>query len=218
VATRIDVLDEADSTQDEAVARANGGPVLVIAHRQHRGRGRSGSAWIPAPRAVSASLAWRPDWPTDRLPVLTLEAGLAATDVVQASLEWPNDLYRGDRKIGGILVEGHGDTVVAGLGLNLWWPDPPEGLGAVHEDDPGPEAVVDIAKAWAERLLDRAAAGPDDWDRAAYLERCTTLGRLVSWEPGGSGTVLDVAVDGGLVVESAHGVETLHSGAVSRLR
>lgn len=217
MATRIDVLDEADSTQDEAVARAIDGPVLVVAHRQHRGRGRSGAPWLPAPRAVTASLAWRPEWPRDRFPVLTLEAGLAATDLVEASLEWPNDIYRGDHKLGGILVEGHDDWVVAGLGLNLWWPDAPEGIGAVHADDPGPDAVVEIAAAWSARLLDRAAAGPDDWDRESYLARCTTLGRLVTWEPDGSGTALDVAADGGLVVESAHGVQTLHSGAVSRL-
>ncbi len=218
MATRIDILDEADSTQDEAVARANGGPLLVVARRQLRGRGRSGAPWVDAPRSVAASLAWRPNWPSERLPVLTLEAGLAASDVVDVALEWPNDLYRGDDKIGGILVEGHGDLVVAGLGLNLWWPDPPEGMGSIHAEDPGPDAVVEVASAWADRLLERAAAGPDHWDREAYLARCATIGRLVRWEPDGSGTVLDVAADGGLVVESAHGVRTLHSGAVSRLR
>jgi BirA family biotin operon repressor/biotin-[acetyl-CoA-carboxylase] ligase len=34
-------------------------------------------------------------------------------------VKWPNDLLLGGRKLGGILCEASGDTVVVGIGLNL---------------------------------------------------------------------------------------------------
>lgn len=218
MATRIDVLEEADSTQDEALARVGVDPVLVIAHHQHRGRGRSGAPWQAAPRAVAASLAWHSDWPPASLPVLTLVAGLAALDVVEGSLEWPNDIHRGPDKIGGILVEGHDEVVVAGIGLNLWWPEPPEGIGAVFTTDPGRRRVESVAVGWADRLLARASAGPEAWGRDAYRSVCSTLGRDVTWEPDGAGHAVDIAEDGALVVRTAAGPTSLHSGAVHRVR
>ena len=35
------------------------------------------------------------------------------------SLKWPNDLYVGRRKLGGILAEKTGDSVVLGYGINI---------------------------------------------------------------------------------------------------
>lgn len=218
VATRIDILDETDSTQDVARRHIGPDPVLVVTHRQVRGRGRGGSGWQPAPRAVAASLAFEPGWPSEALARLTLVAGLAASDVVDVRLKWPNDLLVGADKVGGLLLESSDGRVVAGCGINLWWPDAPSGMGAIHEDDPGPDVVVAIASAWAERLLDRASAGPGAWGRDEYVARCGTLGRPITWEPAGSGRAVDVAADGGLVVETDEGVVTLRSGEVREIR
>lgn len=212
------VREEVPSTQDEARARFDGQPVLVVAHRQTAGRGRGGSGWETAPRAMAASLAAKPGWSVDRTTLLPLLAGLAAARVLDLDVKWPNDVMRGDDKLGGILVEGSDGLVVAGFGLNLWWPDPPEGVGAVHDTDPGPAEAERVARAWVEQLLELIEQGPQVWPVDEYRRRCVTLGRSITWQPEGTGRAVDVAPDGALVVETPTGTERLHSGAIHHVR
>ncbi|HEX5696965.1 MAG TPA: hypothetical protein VFZ15_11300, partial [Acidimicrobiia bacterium] len=49
--------DEVPSTQDLARSELDRLPTVVIAERQTAGRGRTGAAWLTAPRALAASLA-----------------------------------------------------------------------------------------------------------------------------------------------------------------
>jgi BirA family biotin operon repressor/biotin-[acetyl-CoA-carboxylase] ligase len=216
----LQVYDEVTSTQDIAAAALVDEPILVVAGRQTEGRGRSQRTWESAPRAVAASIAMRPIWDIGSWPLIPLVAGLAAADVLEGdvSLKWPNDLLIGGSKIGGILVEGSAGVLVVGCGINLWWPDPPEGGGARWIDDPGPGAVVATATAWAERLLERMSASPANWGRDRYLELSATVGRRVTWEPNGEGTAIDVDADGSLIVETDHGVKNLIAGEIRHLR
>jgi len=221
------LLGTVASTQPEALRRFRGDPVLVSATRQTDGRGRSGNTWIAARRAVAASLAIPARWPPETQPRLALVAGLAACDVLDASggldapvgLKWPNDLMAGDAKVGGIIAEGHGEVLVIGLGINLWWPDPIPGAGALAGDDPGADEPHRIARAWADRVLMRSQAGPENWGRAEYLRRCTTIGRRVVWHGGpGPGTAVGVTPDGALEVDLPSGRTAVHAGAVTALR
>lgn len=213
-------LDSVESTQDEARRRFSGPAVLVTATRQTSGRGRSGAVWENAPRAVAASLAWEPDWPEAAVARLGLVAGLAAADLLgdAIGLKWPNDLMQGEAKVGGILMERFGAVVVAGLGVNLFWPHPRRGVGALHQRDPGPEVPRRLAERWAAGLLERAAAGPDAWGRDEYAARCVTLGRDIVWEPDGRGRARAIAPGGGLVVVTAAGEVVIDSGAVQSIR
>ena len=220
----VTVLESVASTQDLARDRFDGEgvPAVVVAHRQHAGRGRSGASWRTAPRAVAVSVAFRP---AALVPeVIPLVAGVAARRVLgdRVSLKWPNDVLRGDDKVAGILVEGHPDpsgspVVVAGMGVNLHWPTPPEGMAGLMDHDPGPEAGPRLARAWAEELLgfdDR-----NDWPHGEYTEASATLGRDITWEPSGAGRAVDVAADGALIVIDGEGVERhLRSGAVRHVR
>jgi BirA family biotin operon repressor/biotin-[acetyl-CoA-carboxylase] ligase len=212
-------LGEVPSTQDEARDRFAEIPVLVTAASQSAGRGRSNNEWWNAPRLVAASLAFEPSWPTANWPRLALVAGLAARDVLPGLwLKWPNDLVVRDGKVGGILAEADAEAVTVGLGLNLFWPDAPDGVGAAYGADPGEDAPTTIAEAWCESLLDRANADRDEWGLDQYREACVTLGADVQWEPGGSGRALDVDMDGALVVETSEGTITLRSGEVRTVR
>lgn len=217
------ILDRTTSTQDEVWARSESVPLLVVARSQTRGRGRSGARWSNAPRALAASLGFRPHWPPSSWPRLTLVAGVAALRALgdparDVTLKWPNDLVRGPLKVGGLLTEASGDTVVAGWGANLFWPDAPGGAGALLDSDPGPEAGADIAERWAEEFLSLLAREPDDWPRDEYRRRCSTLGRPVTWVPDGTGTAADISPDGGLVVDTDTGLRTLTSAAVTEVR
>lgn len=171
-----------------------------------------------------ASLCFAPAWPMDTWPRLTLVAGLAARDALRAvtgegvGLKWPNDLVVAGRKSGGILTESEGDFVVVGCGVNLWWPDPPPGIAAALERDPGPDAAPTIAGEWASRILDVASDDPDAWGIAAYRAACVTLGTDIVWDPAGAGRAVAVDGAGGLVVETPDGVVTLRSGEVRAVR
>jgi len=135
-----------------------------------------------------------------------------------SAVKWPNDLMRGDDKLGGILTEASGELVVVGWGANLHWPDPPVGRGAVYRGDPGPDAAHGIAARWAHELLDMMADDPDGWPRDHYRHRCSTIGRVVTWNPNGRGRAVDISKEGGLVVATPSGRITLVSGAVSEVR
>ncbi len=213
-------LDEVGSTQDEARTRFDGTPVLVLAQRQNRGRGRHGRVWISATRSLAASLAFSPPWPADTWGRLSLVAGLAGSSVLPGAprLKWPNDLVTGQGKVGGILVEASGGLVVAGIGANLHWPDPPEGSAALLDDDPGPDLGEEIGAAWSTEVLRRVESGPERWGRAEYVAVCTTLGRDITWEPEGQGRAFDIAEDGALLVETSRGVVSLVATEVTHVR
>lgn len=214
------------STQDDAREAYAGEPILVVADAQTRGRGRGGSMWETAPRAVAASLAFDPGWAVTDWPLLPLVAGVAAARVLECSLKWPNDLVTvditaggvGERKMGGILVEAGSGPVVVGIGVNLWWPRPPAQVGAVYEDEPDEQAGEALARAWADQLLTVVNRGADAWPRSEYAERCVTLGKTVSWEPDGVGRASWVSEDGALIVESDAGTVHLRSGEVRHIR
>ena len=209
-------LDVVGSTQDEVRERYAGRPLLVTAERQIAGRGRRGATWVQAPRAVAASLGFTCDWPPTARPRLSLAAGLAVLAAVGGSigLAWPNDLVVGDAKVGGLIAEAHGELVVIGLGLNLYWPAPISGAAALGTHDPGREVADGIAGRWAGDLLRRVGSGPDGWGLDEYREASVTLGREVVWEPGGCGTAAGIDVDGGLIVDTPRGRRVLRSGSV----
>ena len=212
-------LDVTDSTQDEARSRYDGVPVLVVAGTQRNGRGRLGRHWVNAPRAVAASLRMEAGWPATRLSLIPLLAGLAAARAIPAGLKWPNDLIIADRKVGGILSEADDDTVTVGLGVNLWWPEPPEGVTALYVNDPGPDERVAVANRWAVALIDLIEEGPDAWPRQEYVDRCLTIGQEITWEPDGHGVAVDLDPDGGLVVSfGSAGRTVIHSSEVAHVR
>ena len=65
---------------------------------------------------------------------MSLAAGIAVAEALQGLgvsdlwLKWPNDIYRGNGKLGGLLVEVSGEAngpcqAIIGLGLNVQMPD-----------------------------------------------------------------------------------------------
>jgi len=167
---------------------------------------------------MAASLAVAPGWDPANLPLIPLLAGIAASRVIDCGLKWPNDVFVGEAKVGGILVEAGEGLVVVGFGLNLWWPDAPNGYGAVHSEDPGPDRALEVARDWADALVELVDAGPAVWPRDEYRQCSVTLGRDITWSPDGAGRAVDIAEDGALVVSTPGGVTTLHAGEVRHVR
>lgn len=203
------------STQDLALAELRDLPVAVIAAGQTEGRGRLGSEWITAPRALAVSLAFHQD-PAETRP-LSLMAGMAATRALgsEVGLKWPNDLMVGAGKAGGILVEISEGSVAVGLGLNLWWPDPPQGTSALFEAEPPSGAHAGIGALWVAEMMQLVDS--EGWPLDEYGTRCVTLGRDITWEPDGSGRAVDVDEMGRLVVDVGGRLVQLSAGAVRHI-
>lgn len=223
--TRIE--ERVHSTQDfartEFTSHFDDTPVLAVAQAQDAGRGRRGREWWPAPRAMLASLAM-PVGSIAPVTLVPLVAGVAAHDAVQhelgvdTQLKWPNDILLDGVKAGGVLSELKSGVLVIGCGLNLWWPDPPPGATALLDHDPGAAISVEIAHAWAARLLALVRGLPASFDRLRYTELCATIGTDITWEPGGSGRAIGIDSDGALVVTASDGSVVLRSDEVSHVR
>lgn len=116
------VLMEADPESD---------PQALLAEHQTAGRGRRGRDWhSPFGANLYLSIAWTyAMWPP-HLPALSLSVGVVCARALDAAgvdgvqLKWPNDLWAGQRKLGGILIEQRGESgdlcrVVVGVGINV---------------------------------------------------------------------------------------------------
>jgi len=134
-------LPETDSTNAEAerqLAAARPTPFVVLARQQSLGRGRFGRVWhSPGHGNLYASFVFRPRLEPGRMSTFTLWMGASLCDLVadfcriQPGLKWPNDLYFGGCKFGGMLTEARIDAdqirdLVFGLGLNV--NHPPDSL------------------------------------------------------------------------------------------
>lgn len=124
-------LESVDSTMDAARAlAADQDFLLVSAREQTRGKGTRGRVWRAGPGNVYMTVgANRRRLPPARLALWPLELGLHVWEECAARigpaaraalrLKWPNDLLWQGRKTAGILVESHGEFMLAGIGINL---------------------------------------------------------------------------------------------------
>ncbi len=106
---------------------------VVIADEQSAGLGRLGREWFSKKgENLLFSVLLRPQLLPGKLFVLTMIIALAGIDAVQditglnAMVKWPNDIYIGGKKLGGILsefsvIQGVVQHLVLGMGLNVNW-------------------------------------------------------------------------------------------------
>ncbi|MES3034101.1 MAG: biotin--[acetyl-CoA-carboxylase] ligase [Gemmatimonadota bacterium] len=224
-ASRLVAVDHCDSTMDLAHDLAAAGAAhgtVVVTEAQGAGRGRAGKSWVSAPGSgVWASVVLRPSGAAHG-GVLSLRVGLELAARLDAHadggvrLKWPNDLYRGDRKLAGILAEARwrGATlewIVVGVGVNVRSPrvDPP--VASLDAGTTRADVLVHVVQA----VL---AAGAFDGDLSAdelqrFATRDLAAGREISAPL--AGTVLGISPGGGLRVRTAAGDAIAVAGSMS---
>lgn len=209
------------STQDVLHRMAEDGApdgTVVVAEVQQGARGTRGRTWLAPFGGLWMSVLVRPKAAAAG-EVLSLRAGLAVARTLAAysalpalGLKWPNDLFLGDRKVGGLLCEARwrGSElwwVVIGLGLNVANPVPAglEGQAAtLAEYDPTltPEALLGPLAAALATLGDAGATLTAE-ERQEFATRHWLKGRRLSGPvPGVAGAV---AADGALLVALEEG-------------
>ena len=99
---------------------------VACTEEQTEGRGRLGRSWhAPARTSVLVSVLLTPALESSRLPELSLVAGRAVADALEAeagvtpSLKFPNDVLVDGKKVAGILAEASEGRVVLGIGVNV---------------------------------------------------------------------------------------------------
>ncbi|MDR1644883.1 MAG: biotin--[acetyl-CoA-carboxylase] ligase [Tannerellaceae bacterium] len=104
---------------------------VVVARSQTAGRGQAGNTWEAAPgENLTFSLVIYPSTtPASRQFIISQTVALALKETLDdytdgISIKWPNDMYRHDRKICGVLIENslagrEIQSSIIGIGLNL---------------------------------------------------------------------------------------------------
>ncbi|MBV1917831.1 MAG: biotin--[acetyl-CoA-carboxylase] ligase [Sphingomonadaceae bacterium] len=128
----IHFVPETGSTNTDLLERLRAGELMpegdwLVADRQTQGRGRHGRDWFDRTGNFMGSTLVHQQAGDPAAETLALVGGMALYEAVashcpgnaQLMLKWPNDLLAGDAKVAGILLERAGDTVVAGIGVNL---------------------------------------------------------------------------------------------------
>lgn len=226
-----------DSTQEEAkrlLAAGEAAPFLVVAEWQSAGRGRWGRRWLSPPLSallatLVAPIARAPSALAGLAPALgvALAEALIAAGGGDIRVKWPNDLLKGGRKLGGVLVEvlprgAQGVTLLVGFGLNVC----PEAAQAAPvpaacwaEDDPCPDRTALLL-----RLVPALCAAIAEFGREGFLPfrvRFAGLdalaGQSLSVHAAGGrieGRALGLSEEGALLLATASGQVAVSTGEV----
>jgi len=257
----LDVLPEVGSTNTELMERGRRGetwPTALVAASQTAGRGRRGRSWAAQPGdtlTCSLGLPLQLDEVPGGGSALSLAVGLSLAQSLDRALQarhasgqgpalppiglkWPNDLWLGVRKLGGILIEATpapglpegGRWVVIGFGLNVRPGQAPAGSAWLARDG---DDRLDVGEVWSWLLPDllEAVARFQTSGFApllpAWSDRDVLKGQAVSlWTrpgqlpegqtpPDASGTAQGVDESGALLVHTAFGPQRWSSGEVS---
>lgn len=217
--------DSLPSAQDEAHRLAAGGAphgLAVAAREQTSGRGTRGRAWASGRGGLWISVVCRPR-AGPATEVIGLRVGLAIANLLdpmlpaplRVALKWPNDLYLGQKKFGGILTEARwqGESLgwmVIGTGINLRNEIPAELTDtATRMEDAGvrlePAALATlVAPSVAEAARD--AAPLTAAELAAFEDRDWLRGRAITVPS--EGIAEGITAAGRLRVRSAGGALT----------
>lgn len=136
IGKQIVYLPSCHSTNDIAAKMVPEGKLLeghvIITDEQTAGRGQRGNSWEATPgQNLTFSVLLKPSFlPLNSQFYLNILSSLAITDTLNVyiseglAIKWPNDIYYGKSKLGGILTEntlrnGKIEHTIIGIGLNI---------------------------------------------------------------------------------------------------
>ncbi|MGX7926112.1 biotin--[acetyl-CoA-carboxylase] ligase [Tsuneonella sp. HG094] len=232
----ITFVAETGSTNADLIAALRAGERVaegdwLVAERQTAGRGRQGRAWFDGAGNFMGSIVVRRAPQDHPAPTLALLAGVALHEAVaplladpsRLTLKWPNDLLLGRAKLAGILLEGEGDAVVIGIGVNLAAAPTVEGRETVALSEIGPAPDRDIFAGTLADAFDRELERWRTVGIAPLLRRWQAAAHpvgsaLTVHEPGGAtiaGQFAGLADDGTLLLRLEDGAtRPIHAGDV----
>lgn len=222
-----------DWARDGAPHRA-----VVTTEWQSQGRGRRGRTWQAGlGSGLMFSVLWRSGRPAAELSGLSLAVGVALVKTLRglglagAGVKWPNDILVGEAKLAGVLIELTGDmlgpsTAIIGVGVNVAdgaalseqvgqpVTDLRRHLGPVRRSEVFLELVAGLDDGLALFEARGFAAFQEDWQACHVHQDREVLIHAGSGEPV-PGHARGVDAQGALLLETASGLRSFHSGEVS---
>jgi BirA family biotin operon repressor/biotin-[acetyl-CoA-carboxylase] ligase len=249
---RFEVVEKTESTNTDLLNRWQSNdlkePTALLANIQTAGRGRRGNIWVSDDQnSLTFSLAYPfPEGKTImQIQGLTLACGvtliqsicklmnISQTEALQKGLglKWPNDLLIGNRKLGGILVEGgskdHGRHIwmIIGIGLNICAASIEMNLQRAHLNELNHQITIHPELFWRELCKDIGDMFELFQDRGfVYFQKYWNEWNLWKGEEVQviqdgkrvlSGHCLGVNEVGYLLVKTKHGIDQISSGELS---
>lgn len=224
------VYDTVTSTND--VARelcSDDGCILVVADGQTNGKGRQGKSFFsPHDSGLYFSLAIDTDSPAFDFTGVTCAVAVAVSRAVlkvaetETKIKWVNDLYLGDRKVCGILVQAVSENgrirkLIIGVGINISTIDFPDEIkdiaGSLGKNIDRNVLTAESVNNILELIFAKSEEYIDE-----YRSKSNVIGREITYIQNGishTATAVDIDQKGGLVVRNTKETITLTSGEIS---
>ena len=214
--------EQCDSTSTRLREEDLPAGTVLIGGCQTAGRGQQGRPWRSLPGGLYLSARLDPDCPLEQASALQTGLIVGLVERLRADLglpvgiKWPNDLVLERLKLGGLLVETELRqqrlaTTVIGVGVNVRNPVEFPGINLGDRPDLDLTRVTTtvlrgLADGW--RLGLGSEAGLSD----RYDQLLVNRGQHIPWQDGGEATVLGLAPDGQLRLQTPEGLRTVAPG------
>jgi BirA family biotin operon repressor/biotin-[acetyl-CoA-carboxylase] ligase len=104
--------------------------LVIIAEEQTGGIGRMGRAWVSPSGGIWITIVLKPHIPIDHVFMVTMAGSIAVARAIRkefdlvALIKWPNDIFIGNKKVAGLLLElsAEADTIhhcLLGIGIDV---------------------------------------------------------------------------------------------------
>lgn len=104
--------------------------LVIIAEEQTGGIGRMGRAWVSPSGGIWITIVLKPRIPIDHVFMVTMAGSIAVARAIRkeydlgALIKWPNDIFIGNKKVAGLLLElsAEADTIhhcLLGIGIDV---------------------------------------------------------------------------------------------------
>ena len=237
------VYDSIDSTNACAKELANKGipeGAVIIADYQRAGRGRMGRKWDgEAGNSLLFSVIIRPIFDNNKIGLLPLFAAASVALVIEAitglrcECKWPNDILLNGRKCCGILMESafqHNllNYVIIGIGLNVnqkIFDEKLAGKATSLSRECNKEFdrkdIFQRVMMSLESLYADVKTGDFNTTLRLWKSHAAIFGKQISLMQADkeiNGCAIDLADDGGLLVETITGPEVFYAGDVTIIK
>ena len=238
----IDILDEIDSTNEEAKRRIKDGvkeDFVLVARKQTAGKGRKGrSFYSPKDTGIYLTYTHFTDEAAENVLKVTVATSVIAAKTIKETLnidcgiKWVNDLYLNGKKVSGTLCEyifkgtyeNDKNAVIVGIGINLSTEDFPEEIsekaGSLISDNKDNTVYDDIVIGIANGLNSFFESCDLNAYLPLYKELSIVLGKEVELSDASgvfdSGRVTDFDENGAIILENKNGEKKVFdSGEIS---
>lgn len=207
-------LTSCQSTNDELALMADAPEGTVVwAHAQLAGRGQRGNTWEAQPgQNLTFSLLLRPTFiPASQQFLLNMAVSLAVHHALMPfigdslAIKWPNDVFVGQRKLGGILIESslkgqHLEQAIIGIGINVRQStfEHPQAtsLALQCEHCPSPAEVLSNILHELERYYLQLRQGKRESMQASYQQLLLGFGEVRRFENKATGQIFHGKIQG----------------------